>query len=167
MSKKTDLTKALFYIYILLLLWIILFKTAFSVSDIKALVYPRDIVYFPFCYGENSIPVKDAVLNCLVFIPFGIYLKMLGKKTAYAVLICAAFSFSMEMIQLVFSIGTCDATDLFTNTLGGFFGTCIYGILSLIFISKSLLNKILNITAAAVTGLFLTIVLALAVANAV
>lgn len=139
--KQQALTVFLFTVYLLALVWIIVFKLHFSLSDIP---YYRSVNLIPLkgsAYGELSAEVLN---NVYIFIPFGIYLSMLKgnrsffQKTLMITLTSAAF----ECIQYFFAIGASDITDIIGNTLGGIIGIVIYAILFAIFKSKT--NRLLN-----------------------
>lgn len=66
----------LFAVYMVLLVWIILFKLQLSIHDLDTV---RNINLIPFHY-ENEIGMnfhlKEVLENIGIFIPFGIYLCM-------------------------------------------------------------------------------------------
>lgn len=55
MNKNKKITITLFEVYILLLIWIILFKTSFSVSEIIDLSKERSTNLIPFYYPHKLI----------------------------------------------------------------------------------------------------------------
>lgn len=75
-EKRGFLVPFLFIIYIVLLVWIILFKLQFSISGIDKI---RSINLIPFHY-ENEIGMNfhlnEILENAAIFIPLGIYLCM-------------------------------------------------------------------------------------------
>ena len=71
-KSKNIWVKSLFVIYIIILVWVILFRMNFSISSIHRV---RDINLIPFYYEnvyEGDIPRFEAFLNLLIFVPFGI-----------------------------------------------------------------------------------------------
>ena len=59
-------------------------------------------------------------MNILIFIPFGAYLYLLGsRKFIPSILVMLLTSILFEIIQYVFSLGTCDIADIITNAFGG------------------------------------------------
>ncbi len=155
MKKKKRLTHILFSIYCILLVWIVLFKLSFSFEDIKMMLGYRGVNLIPFYYdNEVSMHFKEVMENLLLFIPFGLYLGMMGVKLGKSVLAGFIFSLVMEICQFIFTLGASDITDIITNTLGTFIGAALYLILTLIFKNKIKLNKVLNIIALIVTVLF-------------
>ncbi|MCR8845163.1 VanZ family protein [Paenibacillus sp. SC116] len=64
--------------------------------------------------------------NIALFIPLGIFLLLLSKnkKASFiSVLVCSfGVSFSLEIAQVIFSIGNFDVDDLILNTTGGILG---------------------------------------------
>lgn len=69
--------------------------------------------------------------NVVAFIPFGLFLPRLFpacRRFALTVVLAFEFSLCVEMIQLVWKVGSFDVDDLLLNTLGGVFGFFIYRI---------------------------------------
>lgn len=69
--------------------------------------------------------------NVIAFIPFGTFLPMFSnrcKRFFYAVLYSLELSLLVEVLQLIFKVGSFDVDDLLLNTLGGAVGFLIYAI---------------------------------------
>lgn len=62
--------------------------------------------------------------NVVVFIPFGIYLYLLqtDKRVGKNLLLIAATSLAVELLQALLRVGVTDIDDVLLNTLGGFIG---------------------------------------------
>ena len=144
--KKTNLTQVIFVVYCLLLIWLVMFKLAFSVSGIYHLKAVRSINLIPFYYDVEvgGFHTKEVALNVLVFIPFGLYLKMLNVSEKKAVLYGCAASFTLELCQLLFSVGKSDITDLLTNTLGTAIGVCAYALARWLFRDAQKTDRMIN-----------------------
>jgi len=71
--------------------------------------------------GDRGL--ADAILNCLMFAPLGLSLRLAGVRLRTVVLICFATSMLIEVAQVSIVAGR-DATlgDVATNTLGGWLG---------------------------------------------
>lgn len=139
-SKRNDtLTLLLFFTYLLVLIWIILFKLHFSFVEMDR---ARIINLIPF---QSSGIGANEIYNMLFFIPFGIYICMLKNKWSFIlkIIIILCFSLSFEILQFIFAIGRTDITDLLCNTLGGITGIGIYGLLYKLL--KNRTNKAMNI----------------------
>lgn len=139
MKMKHKYVKGLFVIYLFLLVWIIIFKTEFSIEPLKGL---QGINLEPFKYVKrvgNTINFADVIENMVVFIPFGLLLKMVNRHISilYATLLFFATSLFFEVMQYVLCIGISDITDLITNTLGGMVGLALYHVLYLGFKKKT------------------------------
>jgi glycopeptide antibiotics resistance protein len=82
------------------------------------------------------------LLNCIVFVPFGIFITHLFKKNRIMKVILVTFCFSLfiEMFQLVFIIGAFMLNDLILNILGGLIGSILY-----LIITKNKKYKVYNI----------------------
>lgn len=148
MKKYLDIgLKILFFIYLAALVWIIVFKLQFSISDIDRV---RSINFIPFKESvvvNHEINISEIINNAIIFVPFGIYLKMLKKDWSllkdFLTFLCVSLFF--EIIQYVFAIGRSDITDIIENIIGGCTGILIYHIFKWIFKEKT--NKIFYILA--------------------
>lgn len=122
-----SLSKLFFYLYILLLIWLILFKSDIRFLAILTETGQRSVNAMPFAQSGGRMEI---LLNFLVFMPFGLLLPVNFKRFSLSrnVLIILLFSLSMEIIQFVLAIGTSDVTDLITNTSGGIVGLIVYKI---------------------------------------
>ena len=149
--NKINLTSVLAVIYGILLIWLVLFKLS-TVSQIADLYRARSVNFIPFYYdNETSSHLSEVVWNIVIFLPAGLYLRMLNVKPLNTVLFAACFSLALEISQFTFSIGGADITDLITNTAGAAAGVGIYGLLSLTFKNKAKLDKIISIIALSCT----------------
>lgn len=161
--KKEKVTIVLLFIYCLVLVWIILFKMSFSINDLDKI---RSINLIPFYYkNEVSFHLTEVIENVLIFIPFGIYLKMLDKSNKKAIMLGLLFSLILEIMQYILSIGTTDITDIITNTSGSIIGVYMYYILNKIFKNKEKINKLLKLLAIIGTILFMLLFLLVIVSN--
>lgn len=149
-KEKNRIVIAFFVIYCALMVWTILFKLSFSIESIYGM---QRVNLIPFYFAfRPKFHINEITENFLIFVPFGLYLKIMGVKSKNAVLTGLVFSFLLEICQYVFKIGTSDITDIITNTAGTAFGVVIF-----VFAGKLLTDraeKISRITAFASTGLF-------------
>ncbi|MGM0167561.1 hypothetical protein IGI39_002545 [Enterococcus sp. AZ135] len=136
-SKK--LSKVLLVIYLLLLIWILLFKFSLSFSDIAAsLDQPmRSINLSPFqgsMIVNGKIALDEIILNAIIFIPLGVLLGISAKNLSFIKKLVFVFLFSLfiEVMQFIFGIGATDVTDIFMNFIGGFIGIVSYKGLALV-----------------------------------
>ncbi len=139
-AKRHDtLTLVLFIIYVLVLIWIILFKLHFTFAEMDRF---RIINLVPF---HSSGIGANEIYNVLFFIPLGTYLCILTNKWSFIkkVIIILCVSMIFEILQFVFAIGRTDITDLLCNALGGLAGIGIYELLFKLL--KNRTNKVLNI----------------------
>ena len=154
-EKTCFLVPLLFVIYMVLLVWIIVFKLQFSISELDIV---RSINLVPFYYG-NEIGVRfhltEILENVVIFAPLGIYLCMLKHEPKFPIklIFILGTSFALEVLQYIFAIGRSDITDLLTNTCGGMLRIAIYIMLARLFRSRKLANKVIAIIAAIVTVL--------------
>lgn len=157
--KLKPCVSVLFLIYLALLIWIILFKLQFSISDLDIL---RSVNLIPFYYDNEigaGFHIKEVLENLLIFVPMGIYLQMLLFKSKFHVklIIIAGTSFALEVAQYILAIGRSDITDLLTNTAGGLLGIALYCIVARLLKDRTRADNLLFIfaviTSAAVIGL--------------
>ena len=161
--KKQKITKILFIIYIIILVWIILFKLSFNFSDIGRL---RSVNLIPFKYDiETTFQLKEVIDNILIFIPMGVLLKMLRIDNKRTILFGFLTSLSFEIMQYMFQIGVSDITDIITNTTGTIIGMLFYIILCKIFKNREKIDKILKILGTIGLILFLILIIIILVNN--
>jgi glycopeptide antibiotics resistance protein len=160
--SANQLSKSLFIIYLLALLWILLLKLGVQFSYMKT----RSVNLIPF--GQpmmtNGKPdFSEVVLNVLVFIPLGIYAGMLFRKWTFIKKLFFFFSVSLvlEALQFILKIGAFDITDLIANSSGAVIGLMtFYGIVRL-FNNSIKAQKFINVVAAIGTVLVISLLLLL------
>ena len=164
-GRTNALMIVLTVIYILVVAWIILFKMP-PISEIGNMDHLRSINLIPFHYDEETNShFSEVVENILIFVPFGVYLKILGKHNIFVVACGVVFSLLLEIVQFIFGVGATDITDLMMNTLGAVAGVLIYACLKRIFKDVEKLNKVLSIIALIGTGLFMGLMMVLLLGN--
>ncbi len=137
-KKPTEGQKILIFatgIYFLLLVWAIVFKFSFisqiNINSPKSLStrFLDGFRFFDF-FLENDLwrlvrGLLIAILNILVFVPWGIYVSFFYGK-GRAVGFACAFSCVVECIQLFARFGVFSFEDITLNTLGAFLGVLLY-----------------------------------------
>ena len=164
-NRQRNLTRILFAVYFLILVWILLFKMSFSIDE---LYKNRSINIIPFMGSvivNGKIDTSEIINNIIVFIPVGIYVCMLKKDWSILKKISVGFfiSLGIEVLQFVLAIGATDITDLIGNTLGGIIGIGVFYLFSKVFKNKT--NKIINILASIATILLIGLISILVLAN--
>ena len=122
---KINIVRVLFALYCALVVWTILFKLSFSIEEIYG-IRRLNLIPFYFVFVPR-FNLGEMIENVLIFIPFGMYLKIFGVKSKTAVISGFCFSFLLELCQYIFKLGTCDITDVMANTAG-----CATGVLILV-----------------------------------
>ncbi|MEO8573181.1 MAG: VanZ family protein [Pyrinomonadaceae bacterium] len=122
------LSRTLFAAYLVILLWLVLFKFSYDPLTILSDFQTRRLNLIPFAWARKS----EIISNIVAFIPFGVMLGVNFKQAAFRYKIAAIFGFSLavEIIQFVLAIGVADITDIIMNTLGGFIGLAVYELIS-------------------------------------
>jgi len=164
-NRQHNLTRILFTVYFLILVWILLFKMSFSINE---LYKNRSINIIPFMgsvIANGRIYISEIINNIVVFIPVGIYVCMLKKDWPILKKISVGFfiSLGIEVLQFVLAIGATDITDLIGNTFGGIVGIGVYYLFSKVFKNKT--NNIINILALIATILLVVLISILFLVN--
>ena len=156
-KKQKTITIAMFIVYLLLLVGVILFKLPFYSSELSDGIRVINLIPFRGSFDENgAFVIREVIQNIVIFIPLGIYVSMLKKETSVPtmILMIIVFSSSLEVLQFMFALGRSDITDIITNTLGGLIGIALYALLSNLF--KNRTDKVVN-TIAVVATVYLTV----------
>lgn len=142
-NKKIKFSIKIFFIlYILLLIWIIVFKFRLNISSIKSI---RSINLLPFKTNTLVNGIKETIINFLLFIPFGMYLKYFFKNHTFLNIgIIILTSFIFEVLQYVLHIGVSDITDIIMNTFGGLIGIILINIMFSLTKRLNLFNKLID-----------------------
>ena len=147
--KSCQFMLVLFLIYLILLVWIILFKLQFSIHDLDMV---RSVNFIPFYYDKEigtEFHLKEVCENLLIFVPMGIYLQMLLPKGRFhgKLAVIAGTSLLLETAQYVLAIGRSDITDLLTNTTGGLLGLALYCIIARLLRNRERADKLFLVLA--------------------
>lgn len=142
------LTRCLLAIYLLVLVWILLFKLGVHFSY----MHNRKVNLIPFSdlFLKGTIDVAEVILNVLIFVPLGVYIGVLYKRWTFLTKISFIFLLSLgfESIQFIARIGAFDITDdLVTNTIGGIVGLLGFAGLEKIVNNRDKAQKFINILA--------------------
>src|SRR5262249_17417943 len=108
------LYRTLFAAYMLILLWLVLFKFFYDPVGVIHDFQTRSLNLIPFALTHKS----EMIANIVAFIPFGVMLGVNFKRVAFGYKIAAIFAFSLavEIIQFALAIGVADITDIIMNT---------------------------------------------------
>lgn len=160
--QQNRLTEILFTIYLVVLVWVVLFKMCFSIHHLPTV---QSLNFVPFAQTaviDGQLDYSEIIGNILIFVPFGMYLSMLNPSWAVSmrVLMMVSTSLFFEISQYVLAIGGTDITDILGNTLGGVIGIGLFMVLQQLFKDSTL--RMFNLlacigTASALT--FLTVLL--------
>lgn len=109
-KRQRKVTVVLFGAYLLMLIWIVVFKLQIP-GSMGPLPYIRGINLIPFYYSvENELHLKEVLYNMVVFIPFGIFSGIFLSDKPLSLRCFPAFFISLifESAQFVFHIGASD-----------------------------------------------------------
>lgn len=132
------LSKGLLALYLVILIWLVLFKLQYNFSSILN-YHHRNLNLVPY-----AAPTREMIDNVIIFIPFGVLLSVNFKKICFLpkLAIIMISSLSVELIQFIFAIGATDIIDLITNTVGGFLRLISYA-LSRKYINNKKLDRVI------------------------
>ena len=160
--KNRKLTIYLLMLYLVLLVWVVVFKCAIP-REIMGNLFESDPLKFGPVIGEYMEldlyhrfifdfvrPDKayeifnDALLNILVFIPMGLLVALVAKKYKKTMPIITSFilSLSIELFQLFTAFGSFSFIDLLSNVIGGILGMLLYLLLMRI-VTQENVNKVI------------------------
>ena len=122
----------LFGIYLVLMVYFLFFAESMgrntSAQEYHYNLHPlREINrYIRHCHRLGMWPVMlNLAGNVVAFVPFGAFLPFLQRKCRSffrVALYSFEVSLAVELIQLVYRVGSCDVDDVILNTLGGMLG---------------------------------------------
>ena len=129
--------KLLFIIYMCVLVYIVFFAEAMGRTPQDGYVYNltplKEIKRFMKYIWDNDALGRAARLNIfgniIAFIPFGIYLPYTSEsKLGFISTFLYTFSLSLtiELVQLITKVGSCDVDDIILNALGGVIGYILW-----------------------------------------
>lgn len=122
-TQVNSLSKIVLAVYLLMLLWLVLFKFSFDILFVLEEHQARSLNVIPFT-GH----LREMIDNLIVFIPFGLLLSINFKQITFwqKLAIVSFFSLTIETIQFILAIGVTDITDVIMNVLGGLVGLMLY-----------------------------------------
>jgi glycopeptide antibiotics resistance protein len=126
----------LFVVYFIVLFYFLFFSEEMGRTYVERkyqynLVPFREIRRFIQYYevlGMKAV-LLNIVGNVVAFMPFGAFLPFFSvrcRKCFFTILYSLELSLVVELLQLVFKVGSFDVDDLILNTLGGIAGYCLY-----------------------------------------
>jgi len=129
--------KLLFIIYMCVLVYVVFFAEAMGRTPQDGYVYNltplKEIKRFMKYIWDNDVLGRAARLNIfgniIAFIPFGIYLPYTSEsKLGFISTFLYTFSLSLtiELVQLITKVGSCDVDDIILNALGGVIGYILW-----------------------------------------
>ncbi|MGT2756648.1 VanZ family protein [Streptococcus ovuberis] len=132
MKRSKRLISSTLALYLLVLIWLILFKLALGPYELPRM---RSLNLIPFAQSQNwdgSLHIKEIVANVLVFLPFGLLVKRHQSdwSVRWIVGLGLGLSFLLESLQYLLATGASDLTDVLTNGFGVLMGVGLYGVLT-------------------------------------
>lgn len=123
LRQLESLSKMILALYLLILLWLLLFKFSFDIIFVIEEHQARSLNVIPFT-GQ----LREMIDNLTIFIPFGLLLSVNFKQITFwqKLAIISFFSLTIEIIQFILAIGITDITDVIMNVLGGLVGLVLY-----------------------------------------
>lgn len=115
-----------FAAYLVMLVWLVLWKLHDPYIGSAAARAVKLVPFVATADAGRSAP-REVIANVLVFVPFGLGLRLLAPRTPWPglVLTTATASAALETAQYVLAVGVTDVTDVLTNTTGGALGVAL------------------------------------------
>lgn len=133
---KTDkvISIILFIIYILVLTWVIIFKTMPYLTYMPE----RSLNLMPFkgtAVYNGHYDYRELIGNVIVFVPFGVFISMVIRRFNLVAAFMGGFALSVgyEVVQYILICGATDVTDVIMNTAGALIGGIVFLIFKAIF----------------------------------
>jgi len=140
------LTWIVFILYLAILIYVIVLKSGRGLivstrpeisfmqklSGINVIPFKTIVYYLNGNQGFNTA-IDNILGNIIAFNPLGFLMPILlnkYKKLVNIFFISVALSLSIEIIQLLFNLGSCDVDDFILNVLGSILGFGVYKILN-------------------------------------
>ena len=143
-QRKVRWIRALFLVYLLIVIKVIIFKYPMEQLRAIAATWRKDVIlegldtanftpfktirmYIDYAYKLNSF--ENLVGNILVFVPFGFLLPYVWKRAgSFFIMLLNAFLFvlGIEVFQLFSAFGAFDVDDIILNCLGAVWGYLFY-----------------------------------------
>ena len=146
-----------FVLYIIVLLWITIFKCNIESSAHSASnFWGHMTIGERFAYALSNFNLNDGGwqmdLNVLIFVPYGMLVPFIAKSNiAFTTVITALLStLTIECLQVITAFGFFTYSDLICNTLGAIIGIIIFAILSRILKDETILKALALTNAMAV-----------------
>ena len=138
-NKGMDISKKRVYdilyygilcLYFVILFWILFQRRASGGIRILNLAPFSTISSYFYINGEilHGYGLVNLIGNILIFVPMGIYLSLITKKTSIRdnTILVAFISLGVEILQYIFALGVADIDDLILNTIGGLIGIILF-----------------------------------------
>ena len=136
-KKIRGLAISTFVFYVIIVLWITIFKCNIEASVQSAGLFLKKLTIierFAYALSHNNINdggIEQMLPNVVIFVPFGVLVPLLRGRTAPVSTSAIAFftTLSIECLQLILAFGYFTYGDLICNTAGAILGIIIYAFL--------------------------------------
>ena len=133
-KKIQALAISTFIFYVIVLLWITIFKCNIEASVhgvrifLEQMTIKERFIYATSYFAWHDGDIKSTTLNVLIFVPFGILVPLLRGRTApFSTIVLAFFTtLTIESFQMILAFGYFTYIDLICNTLGSILGLVIF-----------------------------------------
>lgn len=151
-TRNQKLGWVLFVSYLALLVYFVFFAESFGRLPEQRDDYAYNLELFKeirrfYCYREQlgmKAFLLNVVGNVVAFVPCGFFLPIVsrrGRRWYNTILLCFGLSLCIELVQLVFKVGSFDVDDLLLNTLGGIAGYVGYRVVQLVRVRRRRFGK--------------------------
>lgn len=118
------------WIFVIIYTACILYITLFSrTPSLSHTVRPIPLWSYIRWLEGNGSSGRSILLNIVLFIPIGFFLRSVFKSRYFAVLACLALASAIEAIQYATYLGFFDVDDIISNLIGGAIGAVFYSLI--------------------------------------
>lgn len=132
MKKTKSLIRNLFILYLIFLVIFVIVKFNGDIYELLARITDISnrkmageltLNFVPFSNRGMFSNWKLSIINIILFIPLGFFIKMLTQYNFYQVIsICFLLILFIELLQFIFCLGYADIDDVILNSIGAIIG---------------------------------------------
>ncbi len=165
--ERQRITVVFFVIYLVMLVWVLLFKMQFSLAYLPHVRTLNLVPYAASAMANGAVDVSEIIQNALVYVPFGLYagLFLRNRPLWQKLLLIVGTSIAIEALQYALAVGRSDITDVINNFAGGVLGLLLFMLVRRVCKTEVKTVKAVNVICIMASAVMLALMGALIVAN--
>ncbi len=165
--ERQRITVVFFAIYLVMLVWVLLFKMQFSLAYLPHVQTINLVPYAASAMVNGSVDISEIIQNALVYVPFGFFAAALlrNRPVWQKLLLIAGTSVAIEALQYALAVGRSDITDVINNFAGGVLGLLLYALVRRMCKTEVKTLTVVNVICIMASAVMLALMGALIVAN--